>query len=164
MHKCVHHQNHSPLKRKTLCYSDTNNGKDDEGKEEVNYSPIRKLNKELNNELANYDFINSNIGANCTNCIIFGNCKEQKKNNKYSSPRENYNNYLTVLISVENDIEKGKIELLKFDDFNYKDAFVIFDINYKCCLTFEDLKYRLEKLELYPVDNEIKLLFNRFDP
>ena len=219
LHKCVHHQNHSPLKGKTLSYSD---GKDDEEKEEVYYSPLRQLNKILNKDmpLTNYDLNNdnsSNIGVNCTNCIICGNCEEQEKNNKYYTPRGNhnnsnsemgstlqsfspsyqnysqntifregnpsssnfnfsfslkdgeyeegqFNNYLTELMSVENDIEKGKIELLKCNDFNFEDAFAIFDIDHKCCLTFEDLKYGLEKLDLYPADNEIKLLFNRFDP
>ena len=222
LHKCVHHQNHSPLKRKTLCYSETNNVKDDKEKEEVYYSPLRKLNKDINKDISMINFNlnnvnNSNVEANCTNCIICGNCEEQEKNNKYSTPRDNYNNsnsemgstlqsfspscqncsqntifregnpsssnfnfsfslkdgeyeeeqfnnYLTELMSVENDIEKGKIELFKCNDFNFEDAFAIFDIDHKCCITFEDLKYGLEKLDLYPADNEIKLLFNRFDP
>ena len=221
LHKCVHHQNHSPLKRKTLCYSETNNVKDDEEKEEVYYSPLRKLNKDINKDISMINFNlnnanNSNVEANCTNCIICGNCEEQEKNNKYSTPRDNYNNsnsemgstlqsfspscqncsqntifregnpsssnfnfsfslkdgeyeeeqfnnYLSELMSVENDIEKGKIELFKCNDFNFEDAFAIFDIDHKCCITFEDLKYGLEKLDLYPADNEIKLLFNRFD-
>jgi Ca2+-binding EF-hand superfamily protein len=217
LHKCVHHQNHSPLKRKTLCYSDTNKG--DEQEEEVYYSPLRKLNKDLNKDmpLTNYDLNNGNSSNIGVNCIICGNCEEQEKNNKFSTPRENYNNsnsemgstlqsfspscqncsqntiiregnpsssnfncsfflkdgeyeeeqfnnYLTELMSVENDIEKGKIELLACNDFNYEDVFAIFDTDHKCCLTFEDLKYGLGKLDLYPVDNEIKLLFNRFDP
>ena len=190
--------------------------------EEVYYSPLRKLNKDLNKEISliNNDMNNdnsSNIGVNCTNCLICGNCEEQEKNNKYSTPRENYNNsnsemgstlqsfspscqncsqntifregnpsssnfnfsfslkdgeyeeeqfnnYLSELMSVENDIEKGKIELLKCDDFNFEDAFAIFDIDQKFCLTFEDLKCGLGKLDLFPVDNEIKLLFSRFDP
>ena len=222
LHKYVHHQNHSPLKRKTLCYSDANNGKEEQEEEEVYYSPLRKLNKDINKDISMINFNlnnvnNSNVEANCTNCIICGNCEDQEKNNKYSTPRDNYNNsnsemgstlqsfspscqncsqntifregnpsssnfnfsfslkdgeyeeeqfnnYLTELMSVENDIEKGKIELFKCNDFNFEDAFAIFDIDHKCCITFEDLKYGLEKLDLYPADNEIKLLFNRFDP
>ena len=233
LHKCVHHQNHSPLKSKTLCNSDINNG--DEPIEEVYYSPLRKLNKEM--PLANYDLNNcnnnsSNMEINCINCKNYVNyeepemnniylkneCKECNSNYKCSSQRENYINsnsemgstlqsfspscqncsqnstfrdrntssnfncsssfslrdgeyeeeqfinYLNELMSVEKDIEIGKIELLACNDFNYEDAFAIFDIDHKCCLTFKDLKKGLNKLDLYPVDKEIKLLFNRFDP
>ena len=237
LHKIVHHQNHSPLKSKTQCYFNGNKGDEQKEEEEVYYSPLRKLNKELNKDLTllNYELNNcnnNNIEVNCINC---GNCEEQEMNNiymknepvneckecisnyKFSTPRDNYNSnsemgstfqsfspscqnyspntifreknpsssnfnfsssfslkdgeyeeeqfiiYLNELMSVENDIEKGKIDLLTCNDFNCEDVFGFFDIDHKGYLTFDDLKYGLGKLDLYPEDNEIKLLFNRFD-
>ena len=101
------------------------------------------------------------------------------KNNNYSPIKFNTNNleqkdnlnkeekllfeYLKNLINAEKRIEDSKIELAKREDFNCEDAFRIFDINNKNCLTNEDIKKGLSILDIYASDSDIRNLMKRFD-
>jgi Ca2+-binding EF-hand superfamily protein len=85
------------------------------------------------------------------------------KNNKGYKEGQ-FNEYLKALMKVENEIEKGKIELSTCNDFRFDAAFSLFDKECKCCINFDDLKEGLYSLDLQPKDDEILLLFNRFDP
>ena len=110
MHKCVHHQNHAPLERKTLCHSDTNDF--DEPIRNVYYSSLRKLNEDM--PLINYDLNEkncSNIRFNCVRQEVNNNnfnlrnepiniCRECNSNYKYSPPRKYYNNSNTEICST----------------------------------------------------------------
>ena len=110
LHKCVHHQNHSPLERKTRHKSDTN--EDDEPIGNVYYSSLRKLNNAL--PLINYDLNDSNsnnIKVNCVEHEVNNNnfylknksvntCRECNSNYKYSPPRKYYNNSNTEMYST----------------------------------------------------------------
>ncbi len=75
-----------------------------------------------------------------------------------------FKEYLKALMKVENEIEKGKIELSICNDFTFNAAFSLFDKECKCFINFDDLKEGLYSLGLEPKDDEILLLFNRFDP
>ena len=101
------------------------------------------------------------------------------QNNNYSPIKiqsnnleQNYNfnkeenplfNYLKNLINAEKRIEDSKIELAKREDFNCEDAFRIFDIHNKNCLTNEDMKKGLSILDIYASDLDIRNLMKRFD-
>ena len=110
LHKCVHHQNHAPLERKTPCQSDSTN--DDEPIGNVYFSPLRKLNNEM--PLINYDLNNNNCNNMRFNFVkkeINNNnfylrkepaniCRECNSNNKYSPSRQYYNNLDTEMCST----------------------------------------------------------------
>ena len=58
-------------------------------------------------------------------------------------------------MKLENDIEKGKMELSLCNDFTYDNGFNIFDKNYKCHINFEELKMGLISLGLEEKDYNI---------
>lgn len=251
LHKCVHHQSHTPLKYKTLCqsplkkrsvspislisppkqsinnknipsnnskfnnYNSTNLNFEEEEKNnnnnsnensykknncnccgnipENNTSLISESNIEVKNVLispckccspkryyinsncemfptsqtfspSNLNFsqstllreINSPKNDNFSNSFSIKNCESEEI--------LQFNNYLREAMIVENEIEKGKVELFSCSNINYENVFCFFDIGNKCYLTFEDLKDGLIVLDSYTNDDEINLLFNRFDP
>ena len=67
-------------------------------------------------------------------------------------------------MNIEKGIEKGKIELSLCNDFNFENAFLIFDSDCKCFINFDDLKDGFIMLGLEVRDEDLKLLFNRLDP
>ena len=258
LHKCIHHQCHSPLETKTICNSPLKNR---------NFSPensistsFRNINNNINiNNLRtkkNYEFNNykkndveledekNNKYENnlYKNKYLINDGPENKKsfisekNNielvvdynqkkKYSSPKKyyinsqsdmgstlyssspinnnfsssilkskkylNYNSnsdsnsysnllnykdknrydegqfkeYLKLIMKIESEIEKSKIELSLCNDFNYESAFNIFnnDCNCKCFITFDNLKEGFHALGLDIKDDEVNLFLNRFD-
>ena len=261
LHKCIHHQSHSPLETKTLCQSPLrgknisvsdylcskyrNENIDDNINNNIsnnNYKFTNLNNKckyyssDLNLEdenKSNYDNINNNnylrnFPETKKNCILENKNLELKNDyssphRRYSSPKKYYINsqsevgstlystspmndnfsptilskpnnsfnnnnniynsysnsfqnnnqnefddqqfkeYLSTLMKIENEIEKGKKELSSCYDFNYEDAFRIFDIECKCCITFDNFKEGLKYIGLELNNDELKLLFNRFD-
>ena len=244
LHKCVHHQCHSPLETKTICNSPLKNRNNFSS---TISSPLKNINNNtyFNSSNINYDIDNFEEDKNNNNDLFNSySLRNRPKNNnsyisennnielkeeytynkKYSSPKKYYinsksdmgstlysyspssnnkyiqstlsnpkknlnfnnfsssysstlrndnkkgyetgqfNEYLKVLMKVENDIERGKIELALCNDFNFNQAFAIFDRDSKCCLNFDDFKEGIYLLGLEPKDDEILLLFNRFDP
>jgi Ca2+-binding EF-hand superfamily protein len=104
----------------------------------------------------------SNSYTNNNNNTLMNRYRNAKNNNGYKEGQ--FNEYLKALMKVENEIEKGKIELSTCNDFRFDAAFSLFDKECKCCMNFDDLKEGLYSLDLQPKDDEILLLFNRFDP
>ena len=244
LHKCIHHQCHSPLEKKTICNSPLKNRM--YSPEKSISSRLRNININLNNNISRKKYFNNsdlyfeeeeknNIfdykNKNPKNKKTFieennNNIELKSKSNpkiKYSSPKKYYINsqsglestlyssspldntdffstisnpkkslnfsnfsnfhsnsvnngskngyiegqfkeYLKILMKVEKEIEKGKIELSLCNDFNFENAFNIFDSDCKCFINFDDLKDGFIKLGLEVRDEELKLLFNRLDP
>ena len=74
-----------------------------------------------------------------------------------------FNDLLKKLMSVESEIERIKIELARNHDFNCEDAFRLFELEGRGFLDKEDLKYGLNLLDIYPTDQELRLLMKRYD-
>ena len=131
----------------------------------------------LNNTNTNNNFINNNSNNNNLNKINNKNSKNISKGlsmrispNKENNIKEDidiknqFNNFLLLLMKAETDIEKIKIELAKNQDFNIIDIFLFFDQNNKNFLTKDDLLTTLNSLKLENIDDFIiNLLFKRFD-
>ena len=71
--------------------------------------------------------------------------------------------YITKLIECEAKIEEAKINLIKRQDFNIEDAFLIFCNPENNIISFPDFEDGLKELGLYPSMKEIKLLVKRID-
>ena len=242
IHKCVHHQCHSPLVTKTICnsplrsknyssprksyefndekkniyYEDEKNNEYEERKNKYNYSNnnLRNNSDNFNNNQKSYILESKSIELETNNDIkkkysspkkyyidsksemgstLYSSFDINNNNNpnKFSFPKKVLNStnfstnsfkeplraksnteyeegqfkeYLKTLMRVENEIEKGKIELSLCDDFTYDNGFNIFDNCYKCYITFEELKRGLISLGLEENNDGINLLFNRFEP
>ena len=63
----------------------------------------------------------------------------------------------------EKEIELNKVELSLKKDFNCEDIFRLFEYNGRGFISFEDLKYGLNLLDIKTNDYIINLLMNRFD-
>jgi len=63
----------------------------------------------------------------------------------------------------ESKIEKAKIDLALRSDFNVEDAYRIFELDGRGFVTEADLKYGLNNLDIFPSNNDIKLLMRRTD-
>ena len=77
--------------------------------------------------------------------------------------KNQFNDFLKLLMSAESQIEEAKIELAKKEDFSCADAFKIFVKDNNDYITKDDLKYGLFLLDLNVDDFIINLLFKRFD-
>ena len=77
--------------------------------------------------------------------------------------KNQFNDFLKLLMSAESQIEEAKIELAKKQDFSCADAFKIFVKDNNDYITKDDLKYGLFLLDLNVDDFIINLLFKRFD-
>ena len=77
--------------------------------------------------------------------------------------KNQFNDFLKLLMSAESKIEEAKIELAKKEDFSCADAFKIFVKDNNDYITKDDLKYGLFLLDLNVDDFIINLLFKRFD-
>ena len=241
LHKCIHHQCHSPLETKTTCNSPLrdrvkpsentfdsslrnikfalendsrkNNYVMNNNEEEKNniyicdnnlrnmtknrrpnflennnrieirndYNPRKKLSSPrkyyinsqndmsstlfssspLDNNYNKNIFSNSNISSN-NNYSCF-NLSSPHNPNKNINEEEQFKEYISLLMRIEMEIEKGKIELSTCNDFTFEKAFNIFDKDCKCYMTFEDLGEGLNYLGLEATNDEIKLLFKRLD-
>jgi Ca2+-binding EF-hand superfamily protein len=66
-------------------------------------------------------------------------------------------------MEVEYQIEDVKTNLAQNPDFNYEDAFRLFESNDKDYLTESDIKNGLNSIGVYPTDQDVRLLMKRFD-
>jgi Ca2+-binding EF-hand superfamily protein len=77
--------------------------------------------------------------------------------------KNQFNDFLKLLMNAEKVIEQKKIDLALYREFNCEDAFRIFEKNGRGFLTKDDLKYGLYLLGINASDFIIDLLFKRFD-
>jgi calmodulin len=91
------------------------------------------------------------------------NYKIQNNSNLNDFEKNQFNNFLKMLMKAETEIEQKKIDLVSNKDFNCEDAFRIFEKNGRGFLSKDDLKYGLYLLGLNVNDFVINLLFKRFD-
>ena len=77
--------------------------------------------------------------------------------------KNQFNDFLKLLMIAESQIDEAKIELAKKEDFSCADAFKIFVKDNNDYITKDDLKYGLFLLDLNVDDFIINLLFKRFD-
>ena len=74
-----------------------------------------------------------------------------------------FNYFLQTLMEGEKEIELYKVDLALKKDFNCEDIFRLFEYNGRGFISFEDLKYGLNLLDIKINDYIINLLMNRFD-
>ena len=87
----------------------------------------------------------------------------QNNSNLIDFEKNQFNDFLKLLMNAEKDIEQKKIDLALYREFNCEDAFRIFEKNGRGFLTKDDLKYGLYLLGINASDFIIDLLFKRFD-
>ena len=133
----------------------------------------KKISKSLsirNSPERKYSPIEVDLCENCNQipCI----CKKDNinKENNFQSKinlnefeKNQFNDFLKVLMKGEKEIEQIKIDLALRPDFNCEDTFRIFEKNGRGFLTKNDLKYGLFLLGINVDDFIINLLFKRFD-
>ena len=133
----------------------------------------KKISKSLsirNSPERKYSPIEVDLCENCNQipCI----CKKDNinKENNFQSKinlnefeKNQFNDFLKVLMKAEKEIEQIKIDLALRPDFNCEDTFRIFEKNGRGFLTKNDLKYGLFLLGINVDDFIINLLFKRFD-
>jgi Ca2+-binding EF-hand superfamily protein len=71
--------------------------------------------------------------------------------------------YLKALIKSELEIEYAKRDLMRQEDFNAEDAFRLFEKEGTNVVTKNDLIYGLKLLGIKPTNNQIKIIFNKYD-
>ena len=71
--------------------------------------------------------------------------------------------YLKALIQSEREIEFAKRDLMRQKDFNAEDAFRLFEVEGTGVVTKKDLIYGLKLLGIKPTNNQITIIFNRYD-
>ena len=148
----------------------------------INYdTSFQNLNNKSNNNISKslsirnsperkYSPIEVDLCENCNQipCI----CKKDNinKENNFQSKinlnefeKNQFNDFLKVLMKAEKEIEQIKIDLALRPDFNCEDAYRIFEKNGRGFLTKNDLKYGLFLLGINVDDFIINLLFKRFD-
>ena len=67
------------------------------------------------------------------------------------------------IIREERDLESSKINLARRSDFNFYDAFKIFDVTSKGYLTLADLREGLAGIGVYPTTSDMELYIKRYD-
>ena len=86
-----------------------------------------------------------------------------KASNDSGYEKNQFVDYLRMVMDAESRIERSKIDLALRADFNVEDAFRIFELDGRGFITEDDLKYGLNVLEIYPTNSDIRLLMKRFD-
>ena len=71
--------------------------------------------------------------------------------------------YLKALIKSELEIEYAKRDLMRQEDFNAEDAFRLFEKEGTNVVTKNDLIYGLKLLGIKPTNNQIKIIFDKYD-
>ena len=71
--------------------------------------------------------------------------------------------YLKVLIKSEKEIEFAKRDLMRQPDFNGEDAFRLFEKQGTGVVTKDDLIFGLKLLGIKPTNNQITIIFNKYD-
>lgn len=90
-----------------------------------------------------------------------GSCDYEERNKR--TINEQFISFLKAIIEIENEIEHSKIDLAYQSDFNIDDAYNIFESYNKDMLTEMDIKTGLNKLLLYPTNEEMRLLILKYD-
>ena len=67
------------------------------------------------------------------------------------------------IIREERDLESSKINLARRSDFNFYDAFKIFDPTSKGYITYADLREGLDAIGVYPSASDMELYIKRYD-
>ena len=114
------------------------------------------------NQIPKNDYLsnlNNNNINNLNNIKLEYNKSQDLKNKNF----EKIVQFLELLMDSELEIEKAKIELSLRADFNIKEAYKFFDSKHFDCLTLNDLKKGLTKLQLYVTDSDIQLLIKKYD-
>ena len=84
-------------------------------------------------------------------------------NNFCNSPKEILLQFFNNIIQTEIDIEKLKINLTLQSDFTIENGFKLFNINNRNFITENDFEIGLNKINLFPNNNELKLLIKKYD-
>ena len=116
---------------------------------------------QLNRKENNNNYNNSEINLNNLNINTNNNLQNNTNLNEFE--KNQFNDFLKMLMKAETEIEQRKIDLSLNPDFNCEDAFRIFEKNGRGFLTKDDLKYGLYLLGINTSDFIINLLFKRFD-
>ena len=116
---------------------------------------------QLNRKENNNNYNNSEINLNNFNINTNNNLQNNTNLNEFE--KNQFNDFLKMLMKAETEIEQRKIDLSLNPDFNCEDAFRIFEKNGRGFLTKDDLKYGLYLLGINTSDFIINLLFKRFD-
>ena len=116
---------------------------------------------QLNRKENNNNYNNPEINLNNLNININNNLQNNTNLNEFE--KNQFNDFLKMLMKAETEIEQRKIDLSLNPDFNCEDAFRIFEKNGRGFLTKDDLKYGLYLLGINTSDFIINLLFKRFD-
>lgn len=66
-------------------------------------------------------------------------------------------------ISYEKELENAKIQLVSRADFNFYDAFRIFDIDSRGVVSISDLKSGLSEIGVFPSMDDLELYIKRYD-
>ena len=104
-----------------------------------------------NNSQKLYNYGNNSLNINSFN------------NNLSDEDINQFNYFLQALMEGERDIEFYKIELASKKDFNCEDIFRLFEFEGRGFISFEDLKYGLNILDIKTNEYIINLIMNRFD-
>ena len=118
----------------------------------------------------------NNINNNNRNNFVSGIMEEESeddlsnRNNLFKSREETIDEnekifiqYLHALIKSEKEIEFAKRDLMRQDDFNAEDAFRFFEREGTKLVTKEDLIFGLKLLGIKPTNNQITIIFNKYD-
>ena len=84
-------------------------------------------------------------------------------NNFCNSPNEILLQFFNNIIQTEIDIEKLKINLTLQSDFTIENGFKLFNINNRNFITENDFEIGLNRINLFPNNNELKLLIKKYD-
>ena len=117
--------------------------------DKCNTFPCSCINKLENN-------VNSNTFNKLTNNYNFNNKLIRDEINQF-------NDFFQILMKGETEIELNKVDLALKKDFNCEDIFRLFEYDGRGFISFEDLKYGLNLLDIKTNEYIINLLMNRFD-
>ncbi len=107
--------------------------------------------------------IRTYCSPNIVTCSYITSCNSPLRSNYIAYEECQFNDFLRKLMRYESQIESVKINLALNPDFNCEDAFRIFELNGRGFLDGCDLKCGLNLIGVFPTDQEIRLLMNRFD-
>ncbi len=126
---------------------------------------LRLLDK--SEERFEYDRLRGGTKRDFSPKIQFSNTFFSRKNNRVenliSYEEENFINYVKVLLDLENEVERKKIDLTYKTDFNVEDVFKNFELEGRGYLTDVDVKFGLNAFDVFASKEEISLLMKRYD-
>ena len=81
----------------------------------------------------------------------------------YNAEEDKFFEFIRNLIYYENELDRSKVDLAIRNDFNVEDSFRLFEIEGRGYITELDFKYGLNKINIFPTSEEIRLVFKRYD-